>query len=205
MPWWPSTGPMIVFDKSVDEALPELRRQFPRYACFVAKPARPAASSSPLSTGSRGDSTTTPIPTYSGASSTGYDAESPADRQVRQAAGDPSRRRRHRRELRCATKASGIANSTRPRRSAKRPARNRSRFKRQADSTKYFVDALNEYQADLFVTSGHASDTIGRSVIAIATAYFAVKDGQLFGVDTPASNCPCTPTIPRSICPWAIA
>src|SRR5208337_157445 len=29
---------VIVFDKSDDEALPELRRQFPRYACFVARP-----------------------------------------------------------------------------------------------------------------------------------------------------------------------
>ncbi len=29
---------VIVFDTSVDKALPELRRQFPRYACFVAKP-----------------------------------------------------------------------------------------------------------------------------------------------------------------------
>ena len=29
---------VIVFDKSVDSALPKLRRQFPRYACFVAQP-----------------------------------------------------------------------------------------------------------------------------------------------------------------------
>ena len=43
---------VIVYDKSVDDALPELRRQFPRYACFVAKPTRGrAAISSPRSAG----------------------------------------------------------------------------------------------------------------------------------------------------------
>lgn len=53
-----------------------------------------------------------------------------------------------------------------------------------ADTTKALVDLLNEYHADLFVTSGHATERDWQIGFRYRNGSFVSKAGQLFGVDT---------------------
>ncbi|MFT5524685.1 MAG: hypothetical protein ACI9HK_002647 [Pirellulaceae bacterium] len=53
-----------------------------------------------------------------------------------------------------------------------------------ADTTKALADTLTEYQADLFVTSGHATERNWQIGFRYRNGYFTSKSGQLYGVDT---------------------
>ena len=52
------------------------------------------------------------------------------------------------------------------------------------DTTKALVDALNEYHADLFATSGHATERDWQIGFGYRNGVFVSKAGQLEGVDT---------------------
>ena len=52
------------------------------------------------------------------------------------------------------------------------------------DTTKALVDTLNEYKADLFVTSGHATERDWQIGFRYKNGYFRSKNGSLFGEDT---------------------
>lgn len=52
------------------------------------------------------------------------------------------------------------------------------------DTTKALVDALNVYKADLFVTSGHATERDWQIGYRYRNGSFRCKDGQLYGLDT---------------------
>ncbi|WP_442481574.1 hypothetical protein [Aeoliella sp. SH292] len=53
-----------------------------------------------------------------------------------------------------------------------------------ADSTKALVDTLNEYQPDLFVTSGHATERDWMIGFRYKNGFFKSKAGQMRGADT---------------------
>ena len=53
-----------------------------------------------------------------------------------------------------------------------------------ADTTQALVDALNDYQAQLFVTSGHATERDWQIGFRYRNGQFRSEKGQLFGVDT---------------------
>lgn len=53
-----------------------------------------------------------------------------------------------------------------------------------ADSTKALVDTLNEYQPDLFVTSGHATERDWMIGFTYKNGFFKSKAGQMRGEDT---------------------
>ncbi|QDU57144.1 hypothetical protein [Aeoliella mucimassa] len=53
-----------------------------------------------------------------------------------------------------------------------------------ADSTKALVDTLNDYQPDLFVTSGHATERNWQIGFRYQNGYFLSKAGQMVGRDT---------------------
>lgn len=53
-----------------------------------------------------------------------------------------------------------------------------------ADSTKALVDTLNEYQPDLFVTSGHATERDWMIGFRYKNGFFKSKAGQMRGEDT---------------------
>ena len=53
-----------------------------------------------------------------------------------------------------------------------------------ADTTKALVDALNDYQAQLFVTSGHATERDWQIGFRYRNGQFRSEQGQLMGVDT---------------------
>ena len=52
------------------------------------------------------------------------------------------------------------------------------------DTTKALVDTLNEYQPDLFITSGHATEGNWQLGFRYRNGYFKSKAGQMFGEDT---------------------
>jgi hypothetical protein len=52
------------------------------------------------------------------------------------------------------------------------------------DTTAALVDTLNQYQADLFVTSGHATQGDWMIGFRYRNGFFRSKAGQMFGVDT---------------------
>jgi hypothetical protein len=53
-----------------------------------------------------------------------------------------------------------------------------------ADTTKALADTLADYKADLFVTSGHATERNWQIGFSYRNGYFTSKSGQLYGVDT---------------------
>ena len=59
-----------------------------------------------------------------------------------------------------------------------------------ADTTKALVDALNVEHADLFVTSGHASERNWQIGYSYRNGQFLCQHGQLFGVDTRGQRFP---------------
>ncbi|MCA9044678.1 MAG: hypothetical protein KDA69_10190, partial [Planctomycetaceae bacterium] len=52
------------------------------------------------------------------------------------------------------------------------------------DTTAALVQSLNEYEADLFVTSGHATERNWQIGFRYLNGYFRSDDGKLFGLDT---------------------
>jgi len=52
------------------------------------------------------------------------------------------------------------------------------------DTTQALVDTLNDYQADLFVTSGHATEADWMIGFRYRNGFFRSKAGQMYGYDT---------------------
>ncbi|MEM7314314.1 MAG: AAA family ATPase, partial [Planctomycetota bacterium] len=52
------------------------------------------------------------------------------------------------------------------------------------DTTAALVDTLNKYQADLFITSGHATERNWQIGFSYRNGYFRSRDGKLWGEDT---------------------
>ncbi len=56
------------------------------------------------------------------------------------------------------------------------------------DTTKALVDTLNDFQPDLVVTSGHATERNWQIGFRYRNGYFKSKNGQMFGEDTQRSQ-----------------
>ncbi len=184
-------GQVIVFEKSVDEALPELRRQFPRYAGFVATPREAGrefvAAVSRLTRRLDDD----PYTDVLWGIVTGYNAraalavakyDKPLFIHRVLAATDV--------ELSLCDEGVWYCELDPTKAVRKKPLQEPQSFPRQTDSTKYFVDALNQSQADLFVTSGHASEHDWMIGYRYRNGFFRCQGGQVFGVDTAGKRLP---------------
>ena len=73
--------------------------------------------------------------------------------------------------------------------------------KAPSDTTKSLVDTLNDYQADLFVTSGHATERDWQIGYTYKNGYFRSKDGQLYGADTKGNRFPIKSPNPKVYMP----
>lgn len=73
--------------------------------------------------------------------------------------------------------------------------------KAPGDTTKALVDTLNEYKAQLFVTSGHATERDWQIGYRYRNGQFRSENGQLFGVDTRGSRYPVNAPDPRVYLP----
>jgi zinc protease len=182
---------VIVFEKSVGAALPELRRQFPRYACFVARPNEAGrefvAAVSRLTRRLDDD----PYTDVLWGILTGYDADC-ALRIARHKEPLVIHRVTAATEVDLSLCDEGVWYcELDPAKAVRKKAAEEPRsFPRQVDSTKCFVDALNEYHADLFVTSGHASEHDWQIGYRYRNGVFRCKGGRLFGVDTAGARLP---------------
>lgn len=65
------------------------------------------------------------------------------------------------------------------------------------DSTKALVGAINDFKADLFVTSGHATERDWQIGFRYANGTFQSKGGRLFGVDTEGATYAVESTSPK--------
>ena len=193
---------VIVFDKSIDEALPELRRQFPRYACFVAKPTeagRPFVAAVNRLTRRLDDD---PYTDVLWGILTGYNAQS----ALRIAKYDKPLVV-HRVAAATAVELSLCDEGVwycelDPRKAVRKNAGEEpQQFQRRTDSTEYLVDALNKYHADLFITSGHASEHDWQIGYRYRNGVFRCKDGQLFGLDTAGRRLPVRSDNPKVYLP----
>jgi zinc protease len=65
------------------------------------------------------------------------------------------------------------------------------------DSTKSIVDALNDGKADIFITSGHATERDWQIGYKYKNGQFRCKGGQLFGLDTKREKFPINSPNPK--------
>ncbi len=182
---------VIVFDKSVDEALPELRRQFPRYACFVAKPAEAGRAFVAAVNRLTRRLDDNPYTDVLWGILTGYNAQcalriAKYDKPLvihRVAAATAV-------ELSLCDEGLWYCELDPGKAVRKNVGEEPQEFKRRTDSTEYLVDALNKYHADLFITSGHASEHDWQIGYRYHNGVFRCKDGQLFGLNTTGRQLP---------------
>ena len=176
---------VVTYDESVDESLFKLAQQFPRYTCFVATSAeagRDFVRQVHKLTRKLDDD---PYTDTLWGILTGFDAtdalriaEHDAPLTVRKVASGT--------ELALDMVEEGVWYcELQQHRMVEKVAGTEVKEKPgPADTTKALVDTLNEYQADLFVTSGHATERDWQIGFGYRNGYFKSKAGQLSGHDT---------------------
>ena len=199
-------GTVITFQKAVKDSLAGLQKGLPRYVCFVAKPSE--ATREFVTEVNRLTRRMSDAP-YTGAVwgiLTGYDAacavriarhkEPLVIRRV--AAGTEV-------ELRMCDEGLWYCELNQGKMVRKESGGKPEQQKCPADTTKALVEALNVYQPQLFVTSGHATERDWQIGFRYRNGQFRSHAGSSSGWTRRASGFPSTATIPRSTCRWATA
>jgi hypothetical protein len=193
---------VLTYEKSVDDSLPALQKEFPRYACFVAKPAEATrefvAEVSRLTCRLDED----PYVDVLWGILTGYDAAcalriaKQAEPLVihRVAAGTEI-------ELSLCDEGRWYCELNQGKMVRKEPGKQPQQQKGPADTTKALVDALNTYKAQLFVTSGHATERDWQIGFRYRNGQFRAKQGKLFGLDTKGQRFPVESDNPKVYLP----
>ena len=181
---------VIEYDQSVAEALPALQAQHPRFTCFIATPAEATrefvAQVHRLTRQYDSDPYTDTI----WGVLTGFDA------------GNALRIAQHNEPLTIRKVASGTEvalemceegvwycelNKNKMVSKAKAGESTQSGAKESkvdTDTTKPLVDTLNDYKADLFITSGHATERDWQIGYRYRNGYFKSGAGKMWGEDT---------------------
>jgi hypothetical protein len=179
-------GQIIQYDQNVLEALPALTTTFPRYACFVTTPeetTREFIAAVHQMTRKLDDD---PYTDVIWGIITGYTVD------------DALRIARHKEPLvvrRALTGSVGtpldVYDEGRMYNELKKDIMwektKGGRVEQKAcptDTTKLLVDGLNDYQPDVFYTSGHATERDWQIGYSYRNGQFRCKDGQLYGLDT---------------------
>ena len=195
-------GAVVVFDASVEEARPRLRELLPRYACFVAAPEevtrRFVAQVHRLTRQLDDD----PYPDCCWGILTGYDAANAlriAEHQepltVRKVASateialDMCEEGRWYSELKA-------GQWTRKEKGGEPKA-----LTGPTDTAEILVKALTDYQADLFVTSGHATEHDWQIGYGYRNGQFRCANGVLYGADTQGKRIPLRSPNPKVYLP----
>jgi zinc protease len=190
-------GRVVAYDK-LDDAKVGLVEPMPRYACFVATPAEATrefvAAVHKLTRRLDDDPYTDVI----WGILTGYDAAN-ALRIAKQAEPLEIKRAVAGTEVALSTCPSGIwfSESEAGRVVRKEAGQQPVTEKGPTDSTKSIVDALNDGKADIFITSGHASERNWQIGYSYRNGYFRCKAGQLFGQDTKGQRFPINSPNPK--------
>jgi zinc protease len=178
-------GQTIFYDSDVATTLPALQKQMPRYACFVAQPDEASqefvAAVHHLTRRLNGD----PYTDCFWGIVTGYDADAAlriAKHQeplvIHKAAGAT--------EIALDMCDQGIwyCELDKTRAMEKRPGSSPAALPREQDSTKELAALLNDYHADLFITSGHASEHDWMIGFRYRNGFFRCSDGVVYGLNT---------------------
>jgi zinc protease len=195
-------GAVIVFDASVEEAQPRLRALFPRYACFVARPSevsrRFVAQVHRLTCKLDDD----PYPGCFWGILTGYDAANAlrlAEHQepliVRKVVAGTEI------PLDMCEEGRWYSELEAGRWTRKEKGGEPEALSGASDTTEALVNALTEYQADLFVTSGHATERDWQIGYRYRNGQFRCEDGVLCGLDTHGKRFPIRAPNPKVYLP----
>jgi len=178
-------GTVLTFDGSVEEVLPALKQLSPRYACFVAQPqeaSREFVAQVHRLTRRLDDD---PYTDCFWGILTGYDAEAALRiarlKQrlvIRKAAAGTSI------PLALFEEGTWYCELKKNRMVHKEPGQPPKEGHGADDTTKSLVDLLNDYHADLFVTSGHATEHDWQIGYAYRNGSFRCEQGRLYGRDT---------------------
>lgn len=184
-------GRLVLYSASVDETLAELQTAFPKYVCFVAPPDEVTREfvASVHQLARRFDSD--PYTDCFWGILTGYDADNALriarHREplvVRKVAGGT--------ELALEMVEEGVwyCELNRNKMVRKEPGGVPQQLKGPDDTTEALAKSLTEYQADLFVTSGHATERDWQIGFSYPNGSFRCEHGALFGLDTQGHKFP---------------
>ena len=195
-------GTLATYEDSVDEALGALKKEFPRYTCFVATPeeaTRAFVAQVHQLTRKLDDDIYTD--TLWGIL-TGYDADN--------ALAIAS----HSEPLVVKKVASGTEFATemvtegqwydelvKNKHVRKEPGGKAEELKGPDDTTKPLVDLLNAYKPDLMITSGHATERDWQIGFRFRSGQFRCADGRLYGLDTQKAKHPIDSPNPKVYMP----
>lgn len=192
----------IVYRKSVEESQRSLARQHPRYTCFVARPAEATRAFVASVHRLTRKLDTDPYTDTLWGILTGFDAKcamriAKYDRPltIRKVASGTEI------AMEMVEEGAWYCELKKNRMVRKRPGGKPVEEKGPDDTTKALVDALNEYHADLFVTSGHATEHDWQIGFAYRNGSFRSKAGKLIGYDTKGNTFPIHSTNPKVYLP----
>ncbi|MHC4181160.1 MAG: hypothetical protein ACYSWU_26990, partial [Planctomycetota bacterium] len=193
---------VIVYEKAVIESLTELQEQFPRYACFLARPSEATrqfvADVHRLTRRLDED----PYTDTRWGILTGYDAANAlAIAQhtdpllVRKVASGTEI------ALECCEEGLWYDELVKNKMVRKQPGGKIEQLQGPDDTTAALVDTLNKYQADLFVTSGHATERDWQIGYRYRNGQFRCANGRLYGLDTQGRRHPIDSPNPKVYMP----
>jgi len=176
---------VIVYDKAAGESVEALRKQFPTYACFVATPqetTRQFVADVHRLTRTLDDD---PYTDVIWGILTGYDAAN-ALRIAKHTEPLTVQRVASGTEVALEMCAEGVwyCELKKNRMVRKKPGGEAAEEKGPDDTTRALVDTLNEYKAQLFITSGHATERGWQIGYRYRNGSFRCKEGTLYGYDT---------------------
>ncbi len=198
------SGTVITFDSRVDEekVISALRTQFPKYTCFVARPSeagRKFVASVHQLTRTLDDD---PYTDTRWAILTGFDASN-ALQIAKQS--DPLVIKKVASGTEFATEMvqEGIwyCELNQNHMVRKQVGEVAEVLSGPADTTKPLVDTLNDYHADLFITSGHATERNWQIGFRYKNGTFRSKAGLLYGKDTQGTEFPVVSPNPKVYLP----
>ena len=178
-------GTKLLYERSPEEALDQLKRLHPRYTCFVAKPTEAARSfvSEVHKLTRRYDED--PYTDTIWGILTGYDAAN-ALRIAKHSSPLIVRKVASGTEVALEMCEEGVwyCELVQNKMVQKKRGGPPEQLKGPSDTTEALVRALNDYKADLFVTSGHATERDWSIGYRHRNGQFRSKAGQLYGLDT---------------------
>ena len=193
---------VIAYQASVEEALPALRKLFPRYVCFVAPPtevSREFVARVHRLTRRLNDD---PYPDCCWGILTGYDAanalriarcsEPLTIRKV--AAGTPI-------PLQQFDEGRWYSELDSGRMMSREKGGQPREMQVASDTTEALVKSLTEYRADMFVTSGHATERDWQIGYRYRNGQFRCERGMLYGLDTQGQRDPVQSANPKVYLP----
>lgn len=175
---------ILIYEQSPDELLPRLRESFPRFACFVATPneaGRDFVAGIHRLTRKLNDD---PYTDCFWGILTGYNPAN-ALRIATQSQPLVVRKVASGTEIALDLCQEGVWYSELKAGEwvQKKPGQNPASLKGPADTTELLAKSLTEYHADLFVTSGHATERDWQIGYSYKNGTFRCEAGTLFGLD----------------------